>query len=113
MRPCKQLPNRPTLPNKFFLSSILLLKFPLFAKKNRLLAFKFTPCNNVDVQKIWFTPESLSRKRFSICLLHIHGAKDKVSIRFGIKSLDDKKTALSQGILEKNLKANFRSNLFL
>lgn len=45
-------------------------------------------------------------------LLHIHGTKDKVSIRFGIKSLDDKKTALSQGILEKNLKANFPGSFF-
>lgn len=45
-------------------------------------------------------------------LLHIRGTTDKVSIRFGVKSNDDKKTALSQEILEKNLKANFPGSIF-
>ena len=45
-------------------------------------------------------------------LLHIRGTTDKVSIRFGVKSSDDKKTALSQEILEKNLKANFPGSIF-
>ena len=45
-------------------------------------------------------------------LLHIQGTADKVAIRFGVKSLDDKKTALSQEILEKNLKSNFPGSIF-
>lgn len=45
-------------------------------------------------------------------LFHIRGAADKVSIRFGVKNIDNKTTALSQEILEKNLKANFPGSIF-
>ena len=48
----------------------------------------------------------------SSVLMHIQGNAEKVSIHFGIKSADDKKTMLSQETLEKNLRANFPGSIF-
>lgn len=45
-------------------------------------------------------------------LMHIKGSAEKVTIQFGVKNTDSKKLALSQEILEKNLKANFPGSLF-
>lgn len=45
-------------------------------------------------------------------LMHIKGSSEKVTIQFGVKNPDAKKIALSQEVLEKNLKANFPGSLF-
>ncbi|HBB13437.1 MAG TPA: ATP-binding protein [Treponema sp.] len=45
-------------------------------------------------------------------LMHIKGSAEKVRIQFGVRNQDSKKIALSQEVLEKNLKANFPGSLF-
>ena len=45
-------------------------------------------------------------------LMHIKGSAEKVTIQFGVRNPDAKKIALSQEVLEKNLKANFPGSLF-
>lgn len=45
-------------------------------------------------------------------LLHIHGTAEKVTIQFGVKNTEKNKIALSQEVLEKNLRANFPGSLF-
>lgn len=45
-------------------------------------------------------------------LLHIRGTAEKVTIQFGVKNTDKNKIALSQEVLEKNLRANFPGSLF-
>lgn len=45
-------------------------------------------------------------------LLRICGTAEKVTIQFGVRNTDVKKTALSQEVLKKNMQANFPGSLF-
>lgn len=45
-------------------------------------------------------------------LLRIRGTAEKVTIQFGVRNTDVKKTALSQEVLKKNMQANFPGSLF-
>ena len=119
--------NADVLLNKSYLSelnkAIILEQYPIFSDNSEILEDFNKKIRFFDITQIVLNKNENMRDKLvtvfnsvgtmnSSLLLHIRGTADKVSIRFGVKSIDDKKTALSQEILEKNLKANFPGSIF-
>ncbi len=106
--------NADVLLNKSYLSelnkAIILEQYPIFSDNSAILEDFNKKIRFFDITQIVLNKNENMRDKLvtvfnsvgtmnSSLLLHIRGTADKVSIRFGVNSIDDKKTALSQEIL--------------
>ena len=120
--------NADALLNKSYLSALdsakVVEQYPIVTDNAKIIASLNKEVRFFDITQIVLNKNENMRDKLvtvfnsvsgtgASLLMHIKGSDDKVQIRFGVKNADRQKLALSQEILEKNLKANFPGSIFV